>query len=211
MDYIPEPVFDEFLTELDMYTQHLQYVFERLSKIQAQIQEEHDLIAEGTDYETTDDGDVWYQAEKKVLGKDTMFSPPFQKIGAISGYCVIVYHLFERFLEEIGRFKGAITTERFDLPDFFKKGMPALKGHPSYAKIEELWYVVNFVKHGKGWSEQKLRAMRLDYFRLRSGPPWPHETLKPLSGYDLEIELEDFGVYVQSIKDMTAEIQKTLG
>ena len=210
MEHVPEPVFGEFLTELDMYSAQLGYVLDKLAQIEQQIRDEYERIEDNYNPEYHDAGDVWYQAAKNVLGVDTMFAPHFQKSGAIGGYCIIVYHLFERFLEELCRIKQISFADEFHLPKFFES-FSVLKSHPSFASIQELKDVVNFCKHGRGIAETVLRKRRPDYFKFNPDPPWEHETLKPLSGYDLEIQPEDFKAYVSEMRKMTAEIQGLLG
>ncbi len=210
MEYIPERVFEEFLTELGMYSAQLGYVLDKLAQIQQQIQDEYERIEGDYNPEYHDAGDVWYQAAKNILGVDTMFSPHFQKAGAMGGYCIIVYHLFERFLEEVCRLRDIPFIGEFHLPKFFE-AVPTLKVHPSFSSIEELKDLVNFCKHGRGDAETALRKNRPDYFTFTPNPPWEHETLKPLSGYDLEIDPKDFEGYVSEIKKMVTEIRKLFG
>jgi hypothetical protein len=209
----------EFLAALDMYCSHLDLVLGRLDKLEADINAEYErIIAEGNyDPEYSDVGDIAYKAEKNVLGKDTLFDPPFQNVAAIASYCVLVYHLFERYLEETARRKGVHKeTKDFSLKTFLEY-FGEFSNHSNRPKLDELYLVANYCKHGRGSSEEKLREQRPDYFRMSDHELWQPKpifddtTLKPLSGYDINIKRADFGEYVKAVKAFVTDVYSQLG
>lgn len=194
---IPDYLFKTFLFELDMYDKHLLYIFERLDSLDNLIKTEFDKIQDNYDPNFDDEIDVWNKSTEKVLGNSMTFIPEFQKVGAIAGYCIIIFHLFERFLEDIAYFKNA---QRLDSYCQFITAYPIFKENTDiYKKIDELRLVVNYCKHDKGSAEQDLRKKRPDYFNQFS---IQSETtaLKPLSGYDIAISQNDFNEYISNIK-----------
>jgi hypothetical protein len=209
MSYIPEPVFDEFLAELEMYCTHLDCVLKMLDEQELKIHEEYSRIQGDYDPESYDEGQVWYQAELNVLGKSTMFTPPFSKMGAIAGYCIVVFHLFERFLEEVCRLWGHSISEKFCCGEFIRL-FPDFEVVPAASKINELGLLVNYSKHGKGRSQDQLAQIRPDYFRTTTLGFLPG-TLKPLSGYHLEISRADFDNYANSIREFVKVMREQLG
>lgn len=204
MDHIPETVFDNFIIELDMYHSHLEYVLKELDLLEGKIEAEFERIQYNYDPESTDESEVWEQATENVLGKSTLFIPYFQKVGAIAGYCIVIFHLFERFLEEISYLKDDGGIQNFK---GFIEAYPQFVQSTVCRKLDELRLVANFCKHGRGAAEGALRKERPDYFET-GVIKFSKTPLRPLSGYDIKITSTDFGNYVHCIKDFVVEIKK---
>jgi hypothetical protein len=204
MEWITESVFDNFTIEVDMYAKHLSYVLRELDMQDKKIREEFDSIQGDFDPEYTDEATVWEKATENILGARTWFIPEFQKVGAIAGYCIILFHLFERFLEEISYLKdGDRVPSYLD----FKTKYPAFASNPSFDKLDELRLIANYCKHGKGSAETGLTAKRPDYFEPFGNKLVP----KPLSGYDIKISQDDFNKYVAAIKDFVNAVKEAWG
>ena len=89
----------------------------------------------------------------------------------------------------------------------FVKKYPQFKNSLGYEKINELRLLVNYTKHGVGPSEKELRKKRPDYF-------WQgvsYDYSKPLSGYEVKIEKNDFLSYIKAIKSFVEEIRVQWG
>ena len=204
MDTIPESVLEDFVVEVDMYAKHLSYVLRELEISDKKIRDEFNRIQGDYDPEYTDEATVWEKAAENVLGARTWFIPQFQQVGAIAGYCIVLFHLFERFLEEISFLKyGAGVQSYLD----FKSRYPELASKPSFDKLDELRLIANYCKHGKGSAESNLRAKRPDYFE-----PFGKKLIpKPLSGYDIKISQDDFNSYVTAVKDFVNAVKEIWG
>lgn len=206
MSKIPEHLIDNFLTELSMYSRHLECVLNNLDELEQKMLREFNRIKNNYNPEETDEGEVWAQALENVLGVDTNFGPWAQKIGAILGYCIIVFHLFERFLEGASIFKERVRIDSFDK---FIKRHAQFKDNLAHEKIYELRLLVNYSKHGIGPAEKELRIKRPDYFERGRIVFLGYS--KPLSGYDVKIKNEDFHQYVEAIKSFVDEIHLQWG
>lgn len=201
MNYIPESVLEEFIVEVDMYTMHLSYVLQELEVIDKKIRDEFEHIQYDYDPEHIDEVTVWEKAVENIIGTITWFIPPFQQVGAIAGYCIVLFHLFERFLEEITSIKDCVGVGSYlD----FKSKYQELASKPSFDKLDELRLIANYCKHGKGSAESGLRVKRPDYFESFDKKLIP----KPLSGYDIKISQRDFDSYVIAIKDFVNAVRE---
>lgn len=199
--FIPEPLIKSFLFELKMYSEHLKWILGRIKGLDDTIRDEYEKIQNNYNPEQTDEGEVFAQAADNVLGGST-FPPHFQRSGAISGYCILIYHLMERFLEDV----SAIISHSTCLTNSFPKFMevyPDFKKESFYPKLDELRLLCNVCKHGKGSAEKKLREKRPNYFREIY-----YFHIAPLSGYDLIIDFVDFEEYLEAIKQFTEKLKK---
>lgn len=205
MNYIANRVFDNFIIELDMYYNQLNYVLNQLDLLDEKIEAEFKRIESNYNPEKTDASVVWSQVLKNILGEDTTFIPYYQRVGAIAGYCIIIFHLLERFLEEISYLKDNKRMETFNK---FCKNYYHWVETVEYKKLDELRLVANYCKHGR-CSEKKLKEMRPDYF-VSPFCKFDEDPLKPLSGYDIKITKKDFDDYMVSIKQFVDLLRKEM-
>lgn len=102
----------EFFEELKTYKHYFDIKIKEQERLSQAIQDKHDEIAIGFDYENDDDGTVWSLAHENILGSDNVWITEHE-LFIIGGNCIIIFHAFERFLEEI-----------FDL--IFKRDLPQM-------------------------------------------------------------------------------------
>ena len=218
----PQGLVDQFTTEVEMHCLHLKWILDPLDQLDKDLQCEYARLLPHADPEYADAGDIAAQAIKNVLGADTCIIPDAQKRGAISGYCVVVYHHFERFLEDIVKSMKPPKSkelEKFNL-DIFFKCYAQFEKSVHCKKIDELRYVVNYIKHGRGKAERELRKRRPDYFVEHFIHPdfvehvrelRQEKTLKPLAGDDLRIQSDDFLTYCEAMKSFGREVEQEWG
>ncbi|MSR78179.1 MAG: hypothetical protein EXS63_08175 [Candidatus Omnitrophica bacterium] len=198
---VPVTIFESFVIELRMFGKHLQLILLNISSIEDKIQQESEEIRSRIYPEYHDEGDVRWKAEKKVMGEFADFDIFRQKSGAIAGYCVIIFHLFERFIEEVNLFLDCNGKIKQFVQ--FKDKYADVSGLPGCSLIDELRLLCNVCKHGTGPAYEELKKTRPDYFDrtgLRFSP------IKLLAGYDLNIEEEDFLKYSKAITDFTESL-----
>ena len=208
-----------FLEELKTFIRYFNITLLEQKRLAQAVQNKHDEIGRSFDYENDDDGIVWSRANEKVLGNDEVWITE-HKLFIIGGYFIIIFHAFERYLEDI--FDLAVKHE---LPDMLKNGItaeqrkaiegvlkadkldtlgsffdifPEAKNVKEYKKVCELRTVCNVFKHGRGSALERLKKIRpditkhLDYSFSR--------LLRPFREYSLNVEPKMIYEYVDSIK-----------
>ncbi len=195
MEIRTAPFINQFLEELDMYVFHLKLLLKKLDQFEQEVKSEFEKITPDFDLENVDGSEIWQKALKNIMGIDN-FHPYLQKTGAMAGYCIVIFHLFERFMEEC-------TWQECNSFSNFVEKIPEIKNHESFSKIEELRNVANFCKHGAGPSADELRKLRPDYFKEDF---WKGKQYKPLSGFDLNINIRDIEIYVDAIKEFSEDL-----
>lgn len=92
----------KFFEELKTYVYYFDVTFSEQKRLAKAIQNKHDEIGRNFDYENDDDGTVWSRAHEEILGSDEVWISEHE-LFIVGGYCIVIFHAFERFLEEVFR------------------------------------------------------------------------------------------------------------
>jgi len=215
----------KFLEELKTYAYYFRITFLEQERLAKAIQDKHDEIGHAYDYEHGDDGEVWSRAHEEVLGSDEVWITEHE-LFIVGGYCIIIFHAFERFLEYLFDF-----VLKRDLPEMLKKQItdkqkeairkvlkddkldtfscfcdifPEVKVANGYMKVSELNAVCNVFKHGKGPALERLKIIRPDITKHLDD--MFSSTLRPFRGHGLSIEQKLVNEYVDAIKEFLFDV-----
>lgn len=216
-----------FLEELKTYKHYFDITFREQERLAKAIQDKHDEIGANFDYEHDDDGTVWSRSHDDVLGSDEVWITEHE-LFIIGGYCIIIFHAFERFLEEIfdmvtsrdlaEMLKEKVTSrQKKAIEKVLKEGkldqfssfcdiFPETKTVKAYGKVDELRIVCNVFKHGKGHSLEELKKIRPDITKPLSDGLFFGGLSRPFRGYGLHIKREVVYEYVDAIKAFLFEV-----
>lgn len=226
----------DFVWELNTFNIYFKAAILKEKELEAEVVNERELIInklenpdmfEDDDYEE-DEGysvkekkDVWLKAVENVIGHSAY--PPYIHVPFIvGGFCIVMFHSFERFLENIFiKYINEDIDRLFDShinkkslakflnkkkkPDYlcdWKVIYPQITKLPSFNKLEELNLVCNVFKHGKGDSYNKLRFIRPDLFKFHK-PESGY--LRPSKGWDMNLTEKDFDEYFFAVKSFLKE------
>lgn len=142
--------------------------------------------------------------------------------GILNMFAVSLYHLFEQHLfymhqREFADFNS--EKKSCNMPEV-KTALSdlgiSIEAFGTYPKIEELRFLCNCIKHGEGWSCEKLRQIRPGFFTYpiaRDREPStftpPVSVTNPISGDDLWVTEKDLEGYAQAVIDFFQELFRT--
>lgn len=216
-----------FLEELRTYKHYFDVTFREQERLAKSIQDKHDEIAANFNYENDDDGIVWSRSHDAVLGSHEVWITEHE-LFIIGGYCIIIFHAFERFLEEVfdmvasrdlpEMLKETVATRqrkaiekvleegKLDKFSIFCDIFPETKNIKAYGKVDELRIVCNVFKHGKGHSLEELKKIRPDITKPLSDGLSFGELSRPFRGYSLHIKREVVYEYVDAVQSFLFEV-----
>lgn len=210
-----------FVDELKYFNHYFNVIRAEINEKGKCLEDEFKRISPQYDPEFTDESEVWSQAYQNVFGTDN-FPLDFHLPSMTAGFCIIIYHAFERFLEEIfeqlkisnlEHLKSiSIDPNKVVLGDKLEKFQnfvdifPQIKTLSSYKELNELRLVCNVFKHGTGPSMTQLKAERPDMFKWSS--LFDYTNIRPLAGMDINISENDFSGYLKAINLFLEEVFK---
>ena len=148
------------------------------------------------------------------------------KHGLIGLFTLGLFHLFEqqiflfynRAILKYGEERARISLGEWEkLKSRLKDEGTDLNSLELFRKIEILRFVANVMKHAEGWSADKLKEIKPDYFKPDKGilsleiPSCVEiEVELPLTGEDIKIPLDDFNQYCEDVKAFWRELGERL-
>ncbi len=210
----------KFFEELKIYVHYFNITFSEQKKLAKAIQDKHDEIGSDFDYENDDDGTVWSRAHEEILGTDEVWITEHE-LFIVGGYCIIIFHAFERFLEELFELiikhqlssmliskitqeqkkaiEEVVKNDKLETFDCFCRIFPDIRKAKGYEKVYELNTICNVFKHGRGGALRRLKKIRPDITQHLGEMFSP--ALRPFRGYDLtNIKQNMIYEYVDAIK-----------
>ena len=217
----------KFFDELSTYKYYFGITLKEQDKLAKAIQDRHDEIAKGFDYENDDDGIVWSRAHEDVMGSDEVWISEHE-LFIVGGYCIIIFHAFERYLEDAfdliiksdlpemlntaisvyqkRAIEKVLKSGKLDQFSSFCDIFPSVKTVKAYEKTYELNVICNVFKHGTGRSLELLRKIRPDVTRYLDDKISLSRTVRPFRGYDLRVKREMVYEYLDAIKGFLIKV-----
>ena len=215
----------KFLEELRIYNHYFDVTFLEQERLVKAIQDRHDEIGRSFDYEHDDDCEVWSRAHEEILGSDEVWISEHE-LFIIGGYCMIFFHAFERFLEDVfdlvskrslpEMLKKQITSkqrkainkvlkdDKLDTFACFCDIFPGVKTARGYKKVSELNIVCNVFKHGSGSALKRLKKIRPDITKHLEDRL--SLTLRPFREHGLKVERKMIYEYFAAIRTFLFEV-----
>lgn len=208
-----------FVDELSIFEHYFNVLKSEIDKKGELLEQEYERIESSSDDENMHPSTIWDEANKKLFGTGN-FPFPFHMASIAGGFCIIIYHAFERFLQEFVEQLKAIDIDYYkelsiepskvelgkSIDKFYDlaKLIPKIQEYSSYKKIDELRNVCNVFKHGTGSSLRQLETLRPDMVRWSSSD-FGRDIIRPFAGVDIELKEDDFYEYLKSLKQFLEE------
>lgn len=93
----------EFFGEIEVYKHYFQSSIKEQERLFREIEKQYTKISKVFDDESNDGSIPWEEANKKILGTDSLLVSSHINF-IVGGHCIILFHSFERFSEEIFRY-----------------------------------------------------------------------------------------------------------
>lgn len=130
-----------------------------------------------------------------------------------------IFHFYNKIILDFREPKAIISKKGWSR---FKTILKDLEGidldtFDSHMKLEPLRLSANVIKHAEGWSAERLKELKPDYF-MPEGNIFPstfpdNVDIKvdfPLTGEDIRIPLDDFNQYCEDVRDFWKKFGREL-